>query len=48
MLEIRKSAITLEEADLLQLQFILARRDPKEAMKFLKKSVYDRLARSKG
>ena len=48
MLEIRKSAIVLEEADLLELESILGLRDPKEAMRFLKESVYHRLSRSKG
>jgi len=43
MLEIRKSALSLDEKDLLELERIVTDADEKEALRFLKKSVYDRL-----
>lgn len=46
MLEIRKAAIALEEEELLELERILIDRDEKEALAFLKKSVYEKIARS--
>ena len=46
MLEIRKTAIALQEEELLELQRIIIDRDEKEALIFLKKSVYDKVARS--
>ncbi|MBI2907962.1 MAG: hypothetical protein HYX92_09935 [Chloroflexi bacterium] len=48
MLQIRKNAIVLEEADLLVLESVLVGGDPNEAMRFLKESVYHKLSRSKG
>ncbi len=45
MLEIRKTAIALEEEELLELACIMVSRDEKEAFNFLKKSVYDKVAR---
>ena len=47
MLEIRKNAIILTEADLLALASILAGGDPKEAMTYLKESIYHKLSLSK-
>lgn len=46
MLEIRKSAIALDEEELLELERIIIDRDAKEALVFLKKSVYEKVARS--
>ena len=46
MLEIRKTAIALDEEELLELERIMIDRDEKEALIFLKKSVYDKIARS--
>jgi len=44
MLEIKKAAVSLEEKDLIELERIIVDNDEKEALKFLKKSVYDRIA----
>ena len=46
MLEIRKTAIALEEEELVELERIMIDRDEKGALLFLKKSVYDKVARS--
>jgi len=46
MLEIRKTAIALEEEELLELEQIIVDRDEKEALAFLKKIVYDKVSRS--
>jgi len=46
MLEIRKTAIALDEKELLELERIVTDRDEKEALIFLKKSVYDKITRS--
>lgn len=43
MLEIKKSVIAFEESDLLELERIITDADEKEALSFLKKSVYDRI-----
>jgi hypothetical protein len=43
MLEIRKAAVSFNERDLMELERIVTDSDEKEAMKFLKKSVYDRI-----
>ena len=43
MLEIKSSAVSLEEKDLIELERIIIDNDEKEAFKFLKKSVYDRI-----
>ena len=43
MLEIRKTAIALEEEELLKLERIMVDCDEKEALAFLKRSVYDKL-----
>jgi len=44
MLEIRKTAIALDEKDLMDLERIITDRDETEAFQFLKKFVYDRIA----
>ncbi len=46
MLEIKKTVIALDENDLLELERIVTDRDEQEALKFLKKAVYDRLVHS--
>ena len=46
MIEIRRTAIALDEEELLELERIMIDRDEKEALVFLKKSVYDKIARS--
>ena len=44
MLEIRKTAVSFDENDLMELERIITDSDKEEAFKFLKKSIYDRLA----
>ena len=46
MLEIKRTAIALDEEDLLELERIIVDSDEKGAMRFLKKSVYDKITRS--
>ena len=46
MLEIKKTAIALDEKELLRLERIITDRDEKEALRFLKRSVYDKITRS--
>jgi len=46
MLEIRKTAISLDEKKLLELERIITDGDEKEALSFLKKAVYEKVARS--
>lgn len=46
MLEIKKTALALNEGDLLELERIIIDGDEKEALRFLKKAVYDRIAHS--
>jgi len=46
MIEIRKTAIALEEEELLELEQIIVDCDEKEALEFLKKSVYDKVVES--
>jgi hypothetical protein len=48
MLEIRKTAIAFEEEGLMELEQIAADEDEKEALRFLKRSVYAKVARSLG
>ena len=43
MLEIRKTAIMLDEAEVLELERVVTDRDEKEAIAFLKRCVYDRI-----
>ncbi len=43
MLEIKKSAVSLDEKETMELERIVTDNDEKEALKFLKKSVYDRI-----
>jgi len=46
MLEIRKTVVSLDERDLIELERIITDADEKEALRFLKKSVYDWIAHS--
>jgi len=46
MIEIRKTAIAFEEEELLELERIMIDSDEKEALDFLKKSVYDKVVDS--
>ena len=46
MLEIKKTAVSFQETDLMELERIITDSDEKEALRFLKKSVYDRIAHS--
>jgi len=43
VLEIRKTAISLDEAEVLELERVITDRDEKEAIVFLKRCVYDRI-----
>ncbi len=44
MLEIRKTVISFDERDLMELERIVTDGDEKEALRFIKKSVYDRIS----
>ena len=46
MLEIRKTAVSFDEQDVIELERIITDADEKEALKFLKKSIYDRILHS--
>jgi len=46
MLEIKKTAIALDEKGLLELERIITDGDEKEALRFLKKIVYEKVAKS--
>jgi len=46
MLEIRKAAIAFDENELLQLERIVTDRDEKEALRFLRRAVYNKIVRS--
>ena len=46
MLEIRKAAVAFDEKDLMELERIMVDLDKDEAMRFLKKCVYDRILHS--
>jgi len=46
MLEIRRTAIALEEEELLELECIVVDCDERKALCFLKKSVYNKVANS--
>jgi hypothetical protein len=43
MLEIKKTAVPFDEQDVMALERIITDADEKEALRFLKKSVYDRI-----
>ena len=44
MLEMRKTALSFDEKDLMELERVITDGDANEAMKYLKKVVYDRIA----
>jgi hypothetical protein len=44
MLEIKRAAVSFEEQDVMELERIVVDADAGEALKFLKKSVYDRIS----
>ena len=46
MLESRKTVVSFDEQDLTELEIIITDADEKEALRFLKKSIYDRIAHS--
>ena len=46
MLEAKKETITLDETEIIELESIIIDHDDKTALEFLKKSVYDKVARS--
>ena len=46
MLEIRRTAIALDEKELLELERIITDRDKRGALSFLKKAVYDKITHS--
>ena len=46
MLEIKRTAISLDEKEVLELERIVTDGEEKEALRFLKKSVYDRILHS--
>jgi hypothetical protein len=43
MLEIRRTSMTFDERELLELERIITDADEKESLEFLKKSVYERI-----
>jgi hypothetical protein len=46
MLEIRKAAVSFDEQDIMELERIAMDGDKEEALKFVKKAVYDRILHS--
>ncbi len=46
MIEIRKSAVSFDESDLIELERIVIDSDKKEALGFVKRAVYDRILRA--
>ena len=44
MLEIRKTVVSFDERDLMELERIITDSNEKEALRFIKKSVYDRIS----
>jgi hypothetical protein len=46
LLEIRKTAVSFEEIDLVMLERIITDSDEKEALHFLKKNVYNRISQA--
>ncbi len=43
MLEIRKTAVSFDERDLMELERIVTDGDEKEALTFIRRSIYDRV-----
>jgi hypothetical protein len=46
MLEARKTAVSFDEQDIMELQRIIIDSDEKEPLQFIKKAVYDRILHS--
>ena len=46
MLEIKKTALSLDEQDIMELERIVMDDDEKEALRFIKKVIYDRILHS--
>ena len=46
MLELKKTAIAFDEQELLKLEEIIIDQDEAEALRFLKRAVYNKIARS--
>ena len=46
MLEIKKTAVSFDERDLMELERIVTDADEKEALSYLKKYIYDRILHS--
>lgn len=46
MIEIRKTAVSFDEQDIMELERIITDGDEKESLKFIKKAVYDRILHS--
>ena len=46
MLEIKKTAVSFDEQDLMELERIVTDSDEKEALRFIKKTIYDRIIHS--
>jgi hypothetical protein len=46
MLEIRKTAVSFDEQDVIELERIITDGDKEEALKFVKKAVYERILHS--
>ena len=44
MLEIRKAVVSLDERDVMELVRIVTDNDEKEALRFIKKSIYNRIS----
>jgi len=44
MLEIRKTVLSFEEKDMMELERIVTDNNEKEALRFIKKSIYNRLS----
>jgi hypothetical protein len=46
MLEMKKTAVSFDEKDLMELERIVTDNDREEALRFLKKTVYERISHS--
>ena len=46
MLEIKRTAVSFDEKDIMELERIVTDGDEKEAFRFVKKSIYDRILHS--
>ena len=46
MLEIRKTAVSFDERDVMELERIITDGDEKEALRLIKKAIYDRILHS--